>query len=110
MVLQLNLTPLVECSAGKGNLSGGILAINKNLAGRQFKDIIVDTGSAVSLISTLLRDQFHEKFTRNQVRSKYVVANRTTLPVEGSTELPIQIGGLDVIYCFIIVCTEFKIA
>ena len=66
----------------------------------------MDTGSAVSLISTLLWDQLHEKFTRTKFKSKYVVANGTTLPVKGSTELPIQIGGLDVLHHFIIVRTK----
>ena len=77
-----------------------------NLAGRHFDDIIIDTGSAVSLISTLLCDQLSEKFTRNPVKSKYVVANGTKLPVEGSSELPIQVGGLEVTHRFIIVPTD----
>ena len=85
--------------------SKGILAIEGNLAGRHF-DIIIDTGSAVSLISTSLWNQVTEKFSRTQVKSKYVVANGTTLPVEGSTELPIQIGGLEVVHRCIIVPTE----
>ena len=50
-------------AAGEGTLSKGILAIEGNLACRHFDDIIVDTGSAVSLISTSLWDQLHEKFT-----------------------------------------------
>ena len=72
-------------AAGEGTLSKGILAIEGNLAGRHFDDIIVDTGSAVSLISTSLWDQLHEKFTCTHVKSKYVVANGTPLTVEGST-------------------------
>ena len=66
----------------------------------------MNTGSPVSLISTSLWDQLHEKFTRTHVKSKYVVANETTLHVKGSTELPIQINGLEVIYRFIIVRTK----
>ena len=41
-------------AARERKLSNGILAIKGNLAGRHFDDIIVDTGSAVSLISTSL--------------------------------------------------------
>ena len=70
--------------------------------------MIIDTGSAVSLISTSLWNQVFEKFIRTQVKSKYVVANGTILPVEGSTELPIQIGGLEVVHRFIIVPTEVE--
>ena len=80
-------------AATEGAFSKGILAFEGNLAGRHFDDIIIDTGSAVSLISTLLWDQLSEKFTRNYVKSKYVVANGTTLPVEEFTELPIQVNG-----------------
>ena len=74
-------------ATGEKAFSKGILAIEGNLAGRHFDDIIIDTGSAVSLISTLLWNQVFEKFSRTQFKSKYVVANVTTLPVEGSTEL-----------------------
>ena len=56
----------------------------------------------------MLWDQLSEKFTRNHVISKYVVANGTTLPVEGSTELFIQVGGLEVTYRFIIVPTDVE--
>ena len=45
----------------------GILAFEGNLAGCHFDDIIIDTGSAVSLISTLLWNQVSEKYTGNQV-------------------------------------------
>ena len=51
-------------------------------------------------------DQLHEKFALTIGKSKYVVANGTILPVEGSTELPIQIGGLKIIHRFLIVRTE----
>ena len=54
----------------------------------------------------MLWNQVSEKHFRTQVKAKYVVANGTTLPVEGSIELPIQIGGLQVIHRFIIVPTE----
>ena len=93
-------------AAAEGAFSKGILAIERSLAGRHFDDIIIDTGSAVFLISTSLWDQLSEKFTRNQVKSKYIVANGTTLPVEGSAELPIHIGGLEITHRFIIVPTE----
>ena len=46
------------------------------------------------------------KIYRNQVTSKYIVANGTTLPVEGFTELLIQIGAIEVIHRFIIFPTE----
>lgn len=36
----------------------------------------------------------------------YVVSNNISLTVEGFTELPIRIGSLDVINCFIIVITK----
>ena len=49
-------------ATGEKAFSKGILAIEGNLAGRQFDDIIIDTGSAVSLISTSLWDQVSEKF------------------------------------------------
>ena len=93
-------------AAAEGAFSKGIYAIEGSLAGRHFDDIIIDTGSAISLISTSLWEQLPQKFTRNQVKSKYVVANGTTLHVEGSTELPIQIGGLEVTHRFIIVPTK----
>ena len=41
-------------AAGERKLSNGILAIEGNLAGRHFDEIIVNTWSAVSLISTSL--------------------------------------------------------
>ena len=50
-------------AATEGVFSKGILAIEGNLAGRHFDDIIMDTGSAVSLISTLLWDQLCKMFT-----------------------------------------------
>ena len=90
-------------AAAEETFSKGMLAIKGSLAGRHFDDIINDTGSAVSLISTSLWDQLSEKFTRNQVKSKYVDANETTLPVEGSAELPIHKGGLEITHRFIIV-------
>ena len=57
-------------AAAEGTFSKGILAIEGSLAGRHFDDIIIDTWSAVSLISTSLWDQLSEKFTRDQVKSK----------------------------------------
>ena len=54
-------------AAAEGAFSKGILAIEGSLARRHFDDIIIDTGSAVSLISTSLWDQLSEKFTRNHL-------------------------------------------
>ena len=93
-------------ATGEKAFSKGIFAIEGNLAGHHFYHIIIDTGSAVSLISTSLWNQVSEKFSLTHVKSKYVVANGTTLLVEGSTELPIQIRGLEVVHRFIIVPTE----
>ena len=99
-------TANAEFATGEKAFSKSILIFEENFAGRNFYDIIIDTGSAVSLINTLLLDELSKKFIRTQVKSKYEVANGTTLPVEGSTELPIQIGDLEVIHRFIIVFTE----
>ena len=87
-------------------LSKGIVVIEGNLACRHFDDIIIDTVSAIFVITTFLWDLLSEKFTLTKVKLKYVVANGTTLPIEVSTELPIQIGGFKLIHRLIIVSTE----
>ena len=49
---------------------------------------------------------FQKHLLVSKLNLKYVVANGTTLLVEGSIERSIQIGSLELIYRFIIVSTE----
>ena len=49
-------------ATGKITFLKGILAIEGNLLCRHFDDIIIGTGSAVSLISTSLSNQVSENF------------------------------------------------
>ena len=51
-------------AAAEGAFLKGILAIEGSLAGHHFDDIIIDTGSAVCLISTSLWDHLSEMFTQ----------------------------------------------
>ena len=83
-------------ATAEGAFSKRILAIKGSSAGRYFDDIIIYMGSAVFLISTSLLNQILEKLICNQVKSKYVVANGTTLLVEEFAKLSIHIGGLEI--------------
>ena len=91
--------------AATGNHKG-ILAVTGIVGGKTIESLIIDTGSAVSLMSSKLWKQFSDQSRLKRVRTSYVVANGTQLHVDGSTEVRVQLGGVDVKHEFMIVPTE----
>jgi hypothetical protein len=62
----------------------GILAAAGEVAGKQVEHVIVDTGSAVSIISTEFYETIKHKGALQPTRGKYLVANGTVLGSKGS--------------------------
>ena len=53
----------------------GILAVLGRIAGKEVEDLIVDTGSAVSLVSSQFYDTIANKAQLQQITGRYIIAN-----------------------------------
>ena len=76
------------------------------MAGQEINDIIIDTGSAASIISTVLWNKLKSNYPLKNITTKYIAANEEILNVQGASELPVQVSSLNVILKFIIVVTN----
>ena len=59
----------------------GILAVKACIAGREIEDLIVDTGSAVSLVSSQFYDTIANKAQLQPIKGRYMVANGSLLNI-----------------------------
>ena len=71
-------------AAGDNTCQTGILAVNGSIAGTEIEDLIVDTGSAMSLVSSQFYDTIPNGGKLQPIKGRYMVANRTLLNIKGS--------------------------
>ena len=67
----------------------GILAVLNRIAGKKVEDLIVDTGSTVSLVSLQYYDTIANKAQLQPIKGRYMVANGSLLNIKGSAELTV---------------------
>ncbi|MCP6726107.1 hypothetical protein NL526_29025, partial [Klebsiella pneumoniae] len=71
-------------AGGADTSQAGILAVEGLIAGKQIEDLIEDTGSAVSLISSQLYETILNKGELQPIKGRYMVANGSLLNIKGS--------------------------
>ena len=71
-------------STGGDACQTGILAVLGRIAGKEVEDLIVDTMSAVSLLSSRFYDTIANKAQLQPIKGRYIVANVSLLNIKGS--------------------------
>jgi hypothetical protein len=90
--------------------SKGILTVNGKIAGQKIENVIVDTGSAVSLISTSFFENLRKTSELLRAKGNFQVANGTQLTVKGAIILPIELEGVELFHKFLCVDTQVSSA
>ena len=72
--------------------------------------LIVDTGSAVSLVSSQLYDTIVNKAQLQPIKGRYMVANESLLNINGSAELTVTFDKIEIIHKFLCVDTKLSLA
>ena len=93
-----------------GNCQTGILAVKGEIAGKEIEDIIVDSGSAISLISTKCFEKLDNKMQLLPIKGRYMVANGSLLNIKGSVDLVIKFDTLELTHKFLCVDTDLSLA
>ena len=91
---------------GTAETSSCILAVNGKIEGHEIKDIIVDTGSAVSLVSLAFYDNIKERHPLQPSKGNFMVANGSLLEIKGSLELTICLDTIELQHKFLCVDTK----
>ena len=86
-------------SSGKGSI-----------AGTEVVDLIVDTGSAVSLVSCQFYDTIANKAQLQPIKGRYMVANGFLLNIKGSAELTVTFDKIEITHKFLCVDTKLSLA
>ena len=92
------------------NCQTGILAVKGEIAGKEIEDIIVDSGSAISLISTKFFEKLDNKKQLIPIKGRYMVANGSLLNIKGSVDLIIKFDTLELTHKFLCVYTDLSLA
>ena len=87
-----------------------ILAVKASIAGREIKDLIVDTGSALSLLSSQFYDTIANKAQPQLIKGRYMVANGSLLNIRGSAELTVTFDKIEITHKFLWVDTKLSLA
>ena len=88
----------------------GILAVQGRIAGKAVEDLIVDTGSAVSLVSSQFYDTIANKEQLQPIKCCYMVANGFLLNIKGSAELTVTFDKIEITHKFLCVDTNLSFA
>ena len=88
----------------------GILEVNGSIAGTEIEDLIVDTGSAVSLVSSQFYDTIPNGEKLQSIKGRYMVANGTLLNIKGSVELTVAFNKIEITHKFLCVDTKLSLA
>ena len=84
-----------------------ILAVSGKIENHEIQDIIVDTGSAVSLISHAFYESFKDKQPLQPSKGKFMVANGSLLAIKGSVVLNVNLDNIEIQHKFL--CVETKV-
>ena len=83
-----------------------ILAVSGKIQNHEIQDIIVDTGSAVSLISYTFYENFKDKQPLQPSKGKFMVANGSLLEIKGSVILNVSLDSIEIQHKFLCVDTK----
>ena len=88
----------------------GILEVKGSIAGKEIENLIVDTGSAVSLVSS----QFYKTITNRkqlqQIKGRYILSNGSLLNIKGSVELTVPFDKIEITHKYLCVDTNLSLA
>ena len=73
-------------------------------------DLIVDTGSAVSLLSSQHFDSISNGQQLQPIIGRYMVANGSLLNIKGSVELTVAFDKIEITHKFLCVDTKLSLA
>ena len=88
----------------------GILAVQGRIAGKEVEDLIVDTGSAVSLVSSQFYETDANKAQLQPIKGHYMVANGSLLNIKGSVDLTVTFDKIEITHKFLCVDTKLSLA
>ena len=88
----------------------GILAVHAIIGGKEVEDLIVDTGSAISLISTEFYKNLSNKGQLLPVKGRFMVANGSLLSIKGSIDLTIAFDKIEISQKFLCVDSQLSLA
>ena len=97
-------------AAGKDTCQTGILAVNACIGKREIEDVIVDTGSTVSLVSPQFSDSITTQRQLQPIKSRFMVANGFLLNIKRSIELNVAFDKIEITRKFLCVDTNLSLA
>ena len=74
----------------------GMLAVLGQIAKKELEDLIVKTGSAVSLVSLQFYDTIANKAQLQPIKNRYIVTNKSLLNIKGSAELTVTFDKIEI--------------
>ena len=97
-------------TAERDTFQTGILAVRCCIAGKKIQDLIVDTGSAISLMSS----QFYETIINGgelqPIKGQYMAANGSLRNIKESVEFTIAFDKIEIVHKFLCVDTQLSFA
>ena len=87
-----------------------ILAVQGCIAGKEIQDLIVDTGSPVSLVSLQFYETIINKTQLQPIKGHYIAVNGSLLNIKGSVELMITFDIIEITHKFLCVDTKLFLA
>ena len=93
--------------ASKGDAcQTGIFTVKACIAGGEIEDLIVDTGFALSLVSSQFYEKISIKAQHQPIKGRYMVANGSLLNIKGSAELTVTFDKIEITHKFLCVDTK----
>ena len=88
----------------------GILAVQGCIAGKEIEDLIVETGSPVSLVSSQFYETIINGTQLQPIKGQYIAVNKSLLNINGSVELTITFDKINITHKFLCVDTKLFFA
>ena len=88
----------------------GILPVQGRIAGKEVADLIVDTGSAVSLVSSQFYKSMSNKTQLQPIKGRYLVANGFLLNIKNSAKLAVTFDKIEITHKLLCVDTKLSLA
>ena len=97
-------------ATGGDTFQTGILAVQGCIAGKEIQDLIVDTGSPVSLVSSQFYKTIINATQLQPIKGQYIEVNGSLLNINKSIELTITFDKIKITHKFLIVDTKLFFA
>ena len=88
----------------------GILAVQGCIGGKEIQDLIVDTGSAVSIVSSKFYKTIINEWPFQPILGQYIAVNGSLLNIKGSVELTITFDKIKIAHKFLCVDSKLYLA